>query len=213
MAVNTALHIHKELGPGDIVIFLAGRGEIEQVCGLIRDLAEDLTVFPLHSALSANEKARVLCPDGNSKNRRCIVTTNIAETSLTIPNVAYVVDTGLSTQQIHNPRLGGDMLQVLSVSQTSAMQRAGRAGRTQDGICFRLYSKESFDRMLPSNEPSIRYSALHETILTLFVCGFKRILDFDWIDPPSPEAVQSAFINLKDWYVHNGLNLHLHEHG
>lgn len=199
LATNTAAMIHQSLGPGDILIFLPGQGEISQVCELLSKATNDLDVRPLYSALSASDQRLAFGSSG--PNRKCIVATNIAETSLTIPNIVYVIDTGLSKQMIYNPRLGMDMLQTLPISQASARQRTGRAGRTQNGICFRLYSEEDFDTLAPSTAPAIRSKATHVAALRLISIGYIKVLDFDWIDAPYPEGVTRAAQDLLDWYV------------
>ena len=199
LAANTVMHIHKNHGPGHILVFLPGQGEISQVCELVRKYTKDLDVFPLYSTLAGNEQSLTL--DSSGPNRKCIVSTNIAETSLTIDNVVYVVDTGLSKQMIYNPRLSMDMLQLRPISQASARQRTGRAGRTRDGVCYRLYSNQDFDRMAPSSEPAIRCTSVHAAALRLLAAGQLRIADFDWIDAPHPEALARAAMDLQDWYV------------
>ncbi|KAH7127455.1 ATP-dependent RNA helicase Prp43, partial [Dactylonectria macrodidyma] len=108
LAANTVAHIHKNLGPGHILVFLPGKGEIGEVCKLVRKRIEDIDVFPLYSTLIAGEQSRAL--DSSGPNRKCIVSTNIAETSLTIDNVVYVIDCGLSRQMIYNARLDFDRM-------------------------------------------------------------------------------------------------------
>jgi pre-mRNA-splicing factor ATP-dependent RNA helicase DHX15/PRP43 len=134
-AASMVVKIHKDQKPGDILTFLPGEDELGQVCELVRQHTIDLDVFPLHSSLSASDQMLALSSSG--PNRKCIVSTNIAETSLTVDNVIYVVGTGLSRQLIYNPRLRLHMLEIRPISQASARQRAGRAGRTRDGICYR----------------------------------------------------------------------------
>ena len=191
-------HIHKNLAPGHILVFLPGQGEIGKVCGLVRKHTTGLDVFPLYSTLAAGEQNEALTSSG--PNRKCIVSTNIAETSLTIDNVVYVVDTGLSRQMTYNPRLDMHMLQLRSISQASARQRTGRAGRTKDGICFRLYGKQDFDAMAPSTEPAIRCTSAQVISLKLVATG-QKITKFNWIDAPHPEATTRAAQDLQDWYV------------
>lgn len=199
LAANTVAHIHKSHGPGNILVFLPGQGEISQVCELIRKCTTGLEVLPLYGGLSSGDQRMVLGSTG--PNRKCIVSTNVAEASLTIDDVVYVVDTGLSRQMIYNPRLGIEMLRVLPISQASARQRTGRAGRTSNGICYRLYSKEDFDRMAPSTDPAIRCNSVHSAVLRLVVAGHVKIADFDWLSPPHPEAIARAAQDLYDWYV------------
>lgn len=127
-----------------------------------------------------------------------MVSTNISETSLTIDDVAFVVDTGLSRQMVYNPRLSIHMLQLRPISQASARQRAGRAGRTRAGVCYRLYSKQTFKEMSPSTEPAVCCTSIHAAALKLVNAG-QRVANFDWITPPHPETVARAAQDLQDW--------------
>lgn len=199
LAAATAVHIHKNQEPGDILMFLPGQNEIEKVCSIVRHHAKGLDVFPLYSALSGSDQRLAL--DLSGPNRKCIVSTNIAETSLTIENVVYVVDTGLSRQLIYNSRLRLHMLGVRLISQASAKQRMGRAGRTKNGFCYRLYSKEVYDSMALSTEPDIRCVPLDSAILSLAAIGYKKLTDFDWIEAPHPESLARAAQDLHDWYA------------
>lgn len=200
-AAGMVVKIHKDQKPGNILVFLPGEDEIGQVCRLIREHTGDLDVFPLYSSLSASDQRLALSSTG--PNRKCIVATNIAETSLTIDNVVYVIDSGLSRQLIYNPRLRLEMLELRPISQASAKQRTGRAGRTRDGVCYRLYSKEAYDRLAPSTEPTIRCASVHSVILRLVTNGYREIVDFDWIDAPHPESIARAAQDLRDWYANN----------
>lgn len=198
-AARVVVHIHKNDEPGHILVFVPGEEEIHQVCKLVRHHTSNLDVFPLYSGLSASDQRLALNSSG--PNRKCIVSTNIAETSLTIDNVVYVIDTGLSRQLVYNPRLRLNMLELRPISQASAAQRAGRAGRTKDGVCYRLYSKEDFDRMAPSTEPAIRCVSVDSALLRLAEAGCKKLVDFDWIDGPDPESIARAAQDLRDWYA------------
>lgn len=198
-AASMVMKIHKDHKPGNILVFLPGEDEIGQVCQLIRQYTGNLDVFPLYSSLSASDQKLALTSTG--PNRKCIVATNIAEISLTVDNVVYVVDTGLSRQLIYNPRLRLSMLELRPISQASAKQRAGRAGRTRDGICYRLYSKEEHDSLDVSTEPAICRGPVHSAILKLVASGFRMIFDLDWIDAPNPESIARAADDLRDWYA------------
>ncbi|KAH8122227.1 P-loop containing nucleoside triphosphate hydrolase protein [Trichoderma asperelloides] len=196
-AASIVLKIHKDHKPGNILVFLPGKDEIDQVCRLVREHTGDLDVFPLHSLLSVSDQRLALASSGPS--RKCIVSTNIAETSLTIDNVVYVVDSGLSRQLIFNPRLRLNMLELRPISQASAKQRTGRAGRMRDGICYRLYSKEEYDLLATYTEPAIRCAPVHSVILKLVTSGWRKMFDFDWIDAPNPESIARAADDLRDW--------------
>ncbi|TQN69813.1 Pre-mRNA-splicing factor ATP-dependent RNA helicase PRP43, partial [Colletotrichum shisoi] len=197
LAASVVAQIHRKDKPGNILVFLPGENDIEQVCSLVRGHIKNMDVFPLYSALPAGYQRLAL--DSAGPNRKCIVSTNIAETSLTIDNVAFVVDTGLSRQIVHNPRLRLDILNVRPISQASARQRAGRAGRTMDGVCYRLYSREAFDRMAAFTEPAIRCSSVSSVILRLAAAGYRKAIDFDWLTVPHPESIARAAQDLQDW--------------
>lgn len=125
-AVRTVRYIHEKQAKGDILVFLPGEDEIERACIEVRKNTSMLDVMPLYSALSMHEQQRVF---SSSTNRKCVMTTNIAETSLTIDGVVYVVDSGLGKEKNYNPRARLETLQVAPISQAAANQRAGRAGR------------------------------------------------------------------------------------
>ncbi|CAG9973985.1 unnamed protein product [Clonostachys byssicola] len=197
LAVNVVAMIHQSYGPGNILVFLPGQGEINQVCDLLRKYLKDLDVFALYSKLSSRKQHMALNPEG--PNRKCIVSTNIAETSLTIDNIVYVVDSGLSRQLVYNPRLDMDMLRVAPISQASANQRAGRAGLTKNGVCLRLYSKEDFELMDASTEPDIRRRSFQATALRLLSIGYMNIVGFKWMDAPHPDSILRAAQDLQDW--------------
>ncbi|CAG9994486.1 unnamed protein product, partial [Clonostachys byssicola] len=196
-AAALVMQIHKGSEPGHILVFLPGKSEIEEVCKLLDDFDQNLEVLPLHGSQSSCEQSQAInCP---SANRKCIVSTNIAETSLTIDGVVFVIDSGLSRQMIFNPRGRMNMLELRSISQAAAAQRAGRAGRTRNGFCYRLYTREAFNLMEPTTEPAIRREAVDSVILDLVNAGYRKIADFDWIDAPHPESLLRAVQDLKDW--------------
>jgi pre-mRNA-splicing factor ATP-dependent RNA helicase DHX15/PRP43 len=150
-AVRTAIQIHKCEGPGDILVFLTGEQEIEQACEEIRLGAQDmghdapeLVVYPLYSSLPPAQQKKIFTAApgprvvGGPPGRKVVVSTNIAETSLTIDGIVYVIDPGFSKQKVYNPRIRVESLLVSPISRASARQRSGRAGRTRPGKCFRL---------------------------------------------------------------------------
>ena len=125
--------------------------------------------------------------------RKVIVATNIAETSLTIDGIVYVVDPGLSKQKVYNPRLRIESLLVSPISRASAKQRAGRAGRTRPGKCYRLFTERSFNKDLEENGyPEIQRSNLASVVLNLKKLGIDDIVHFDYMDPPAPETLMRA---------------------
>lgn len=139
--------IHIQQPPGDILIFMTGQEDIEATCYFIEQQLKalenvpKLLILPIYSQLRTEDQAKIF---EVSPFRKCIVATNIAETSLTLDGVKYVIDTGLCKMKVYNPRIGMDALQVTPVSQANANQRAGRAGRTGPGDCYRLYSETIF---------------------------------------------------------------------
>lgn len=201
-AVKQALKIHLSNSDngGDILIFMTGQEDIEITCELIHeelnDLKKinddilDLDVLPVYSTLSSNMQSKIF---KDSKNRKCIVATNIAETSLTLKHVKFVIDTGLMKLKVYNPKLNMDSLQVVPISKAQANQRSGRAGRTSPGQSFRLYTLSTFeDEMWDEPIPEIQRSNLMNTILLLKNLNIKDIDKFQFIDKPSIESIETS---------------------
>ena len=192
-AIRAVLTIHRFEPPGDILIFLTGEEEIEDVCKKIQQEVEfllshgetasfigPLVCLPLYSSLPPQQQQRIFdaapAPrtHGGPPGRKVIVATNIAETSLTIDGIVYVIDPGFSKQKVYNPRIRVESLIVTPISQASARQRAGRAGRTRPGKCFRLYPEHVFTQELESQTPpEILRSNLGNTVLELAKLGVK----------------------------------------
>ena len=193
-AIRTVLMIHRAEDEGDILLFLTGEEEIEDACRKIKIEADDLlnqdpdTVgplicIPLYSSLPPAQQQRIFDPPPPRRNpdspagRKVIVSTNIAETSLTIDGIVYVVDPGFSKQKVYNPRIRVESLLVSPISKASAQQRAGRAGRTKPGKCFRLYTEKDFMKELEDQtHPEILRSNLANTVLELVKLGIKVLL-------------------------------------
>merc|ERR1719253_1766309 len=130
---------------------------------------------------------------GGPPGRKVVVSTNIAETSLTIDGIVYVVDPGFSKQKVYNPRIRVESLLVSPISRASARQRAGRAGRTKPGKCFRLYTEQSFkDDLQETTYPEILRSKMSSVVLTLKKLGIDDLVHFDFMDPPAPETLMRA---------------------
>ena len=193
-AIDTALDIHCNEAEGDILMFLTGQGEIERAVRALNDAVRalppescgDLMVLPLYAALPPEMQSRVFsrAPPGI---RRCVVATNIAETSVTVDGVVYVIDPGVVKQKDYNPRTGMESLGVVSISRVQATQRAGRAGRTQPGRCYRLYTKKRYEMDMPSTTaPEIQRTSLVGAVLYLKSLPLDSIdvLGFDYVDPP-----------------------------
>eukprot|EP00917_Polyrhabdina_sp_WS-2016_P008980 GHVP01020008.1.p1 GENE.GHVP01020008.1~~GHVP01020008.1.p1 ORF type:complete len:961 (-),score=174.38 GHVP01020008.1:3587-6445(-) len=205
-AVQKCLEIHcsSSVNDGDILIFMTGQDDIEGTCYLIvermaqltstRESVQPLTVLPIYSTLPADIQAKVFEP---SQHRKVIVATNIAETSLTLDGVRYVIDTGFCKLKVYNPRVGMDSLQVTPISHANAQQRSGRAGRTGPGICHRLYTERVYvGEMFENSIPEIQRSNLASVILLLKSLGFESLLAFDFMDPPSRDTIVSSMYQL-----------------
>ena len=162
----------------------------------------DLLVLPLYAALPPEMQARVFAPPPAPGIRRCIVATNIAETSVTVDGVVYVIDPGTVKQKDYNPRTGMESLSVVPISRVQAAQRAGRAGRTQPGKCFRLYTKKRYEMDMPSATlPEIQRTSLLNAVLYLKSLQDLEnfdVLRFDFLDPPQRENLIDA---LRQLYV------------
>ncbi|WVQ81617.1 hypothetical protein IAT38_003741 [Cryptococcus sp. DSM 104549] len=206
-AIRTVLFIHQAEDEGDVLLFLTGEEEIEDACRKIRAEGEELaqkgmagpiSVVPLYASLPPHQQQRIFDPappprkDG-LPGRKVVVSTNIAETSLTIDGIVYVVDPGFCKQKVYNPRIRVESLLVSPISKASAMQRAGRAGRTRPGKCFRLYTERDFVKELEEQtHPEILRSNLANTVLELIKLGIKDLVHFDYMDAPAPETIMRA---------------------
>jgi len=211
-AMRTVLQIHATEPEGDILLFLTGEEEIEDACRktslevdeMIREAdAGPMKVYPLYGTLPPAMQQRIFDPappartPGGRPGRKCIVATNIAETSLTIDGIVYVVDPGFSKQKVYNPRIRVESLLVSPISKASAQQRAGRAGRTRPGKCFRLYTEAAFKKeLIEQTYPEILRSNLASTVLELKKLGIDDLVHFDLMDPPAPETLMRALEEL-----------------
>ncbi|CAM0872926.1 unnamed protein product [Alopecurus aequalis] len=205
-AIRTVVQIHMCEPAGDILVFLTGEEEIEDACRKINkevnnmgDQVGPVKVVPLYSTLPPAMQQKIFDPappplkEGGPAGRKIVVSTNIAETSLTIDGIVYVIDPGFSKQKVYNPRIRVESLLVSPISKASAHQRAGRAGRTQPGKCFRLYTEKSFNGDLQEQTyPEILRSNLANTVLTLKKLGIDDLVHFDFMDPPAPETLMRA---------------------
>ncbi|XP_074273475.1 putative pre-mRNA-splicing factor ATP-dependent RNA helicase DEAH5 isoform X2 [Silene latifolia] len=202
-ALITVLQIHLTEPEGDILVFLTGQEEIDFACQCLYDRMKalgrnvpELIILPVYSALPSEIQSRIFDPAPPGK-RKVVVATNIAEASLTIDGIYYVVDPGFAKQNVYNPKQGLDSLVVTPISQASAKQRAGRAGRTGPGKCYRLYTESAYrNEMSPTSIPEIQRSNLGMTTLTMKAMGINDLLSFDFMDPPPPQALISAMEQL-----------------
>jgi pre-mRNA-splicing factor ATP-dependent RNA helicase DHX38/PRP16 len=206
-AVKEVLRIHLSLPPGDILVFMTGQEDIEITCQVVQGKCQHpivvidthcmdierldqlpepspMAVLPIYSQMPADLQARIFEPTSDGR-RKVIVATNIAETSLTVDGIHYVVDAGYYKLKVYNPKVGMDALQITPISQANANQRTGRAGRTGAGFCFRLYTEMAYrNEMFENTIPEIQRTNLANTVLLLKSLGVKDLLEFDFMDPP-----------------------------
>ncbi|XP_073295616.1 probable pre-mRNA-splicing factor ATP-dependent RNA helicase DEAH5 [Primulina huaijiensis] len=199
----TVMQIHLTEPEGDILLFLTGQEEIDYACQCLYERMKslgndvpDLIILPVYGVLPSELQSRIFEPTPPGK-RKVVVATNIAEASLTVDGIVYVVDPGFAKQNIYNPQQGLDSLVITPISQASAKQRAGRAGRTGPGKCYRLYTQSAFhSEMSPVSIPEIQRINLGMTTLTMKAMGINDLLSFDFMDPPSPQALIFAMKQL-----------------
>ncbi|KAK7056332.1 hypothetical protein VNI00_002885 [Paramarasmius palmivorus] len=201
-AAEIVVEINLRQGPGDILVFLTGREEIE---GCLEELSERLPLMPrtatklvplaLHAGLSTDEQLAVFEP-AERGTRKVIVSTNIAEASVTIEGIKFVVDSGFVKIRVYNPTTALSSLATVPTSKASATQRAGRAGRTSPGICYRLYTLEAFEALPPSTPPEITRTDLTTPILQLKSLGIDNLMKFEWVSAPPAESVLRALEGL-----------------
>uniref|UniRef100_H0WIZ4 ATP-dependent RNA helicase DHX33 n=1 Tax=Otolemur garnettii TaxID=30611 RepID=H0WIZ4_OTOGA len=202
-ALVSVFQIHQEAPSSqDILVFLTGQEEIEAMSKTCRDIAKHLpdgcpsmVVLPLYASLPYAQQLRVFqgAPKGY---RKVIISTNIAETSITITGIKYVVDTGMVKAKKYNPDSGLEVLAVQRVSKTQAWQRTGRAGREDSGICYRLYTEEEFEKFEKMTMPEIQRCNLASVMLQLLAMKVPNVLTFDFMSKPSPDHIQAAIAQL-----------------
>jgi len=200
-AVKKTIEVHLQYPQGDILVFMTGQEDIEATCLLLkerlRQLGENvpkIVILPIYSQLPSDYQARIF---QKTEHRKCIVATNIAETSLTLDGVKYVIDTGLCKLKVYNPKIGMDALRVTPISQANANQRGGRAGRTGPGLCFRLYTEHSYNsEMWENNVPEIQRTNLANVVLLLKSLKIDDLLEFDFMDPPPPDTILNSMYQL-----------------
>ncbi|KAG5751216.1 hypothetical protein H9Q72_009333 [Fusarium xylarioides] len=189
-AEATVQHIIESRPPGDILVFLTSVREIDKMVIRLKNRYREYQVLPMYSALPKRQRHAVT--SGFDKPT-IVISTNVAEASLTIPGIRYVVDCGLKVERGYNPRLGMSTLLVTPVSRDSGRQRAGRAGRQCDGEVYRLYTKQTHDEfMLAHATPDLHNESLTHTFLRLKCLGFDNIPRFDFLDAPHPEMYLRA---------------------
>ncbi|EOO02890.1 putative atp-dependent rna helicase dhx8 protein [Phaeoacremonium minimum UCRPA7] len=202
-AITTIFQIHTTQGAGDILVFLTGQDEIEAAEQQITDTArklggriKELIICPIYANLPSDLQAKIFEPTPPNA-RKVVLATNIAETSLTIDGIVYVIDPGYVKENIYNPATRMSNLVAVPCSRASANQRSGRAGRVGPGKCFRLYTKYSYmNEMDESPTPEIQRTNLNSIVLQLKSLGIDKLLDFDFMDPPPTEALIGALDQL-----------------
>ncbi|KAF9366875.1 hypothetical protein BGX34_003975 [Mortierella sp. NVP85] len=209
-AITTVMQIHISQGPGDILVFLTGQDEIDnaaenlqQTCRVLGDRIQELIICPIYSSLPSDMQGKIFEPTPEG-SRKVVLATNIAETSITIDGVKFVIDPGFSKMLSYNPKTGMESLVVTPCSRASANQRKGRAGRVGPGKCFRLYTQWAYYNELEENTvPEIQRINLNSVVLTLKSLGINDILGFEFMDPPPAETLMRA---LEQLYALGALN-------
>jgi ATP-dependent helicase HrpA len=182
-------------GGGDVLVFLPGEREIRDTAEVLRKRKLAAEILPLYSRLAAAEQDRVF-KAGNA--RRVVLATNVAETSLTVPGIRYVVDTGVARVKRYSYRNKVEMLRVEPISQAAAKQRAGRCGRVSGGVCIRLYSEDDFAGRPAFTEPELLRSSLGSVILRAKSLGLADVEEFPFLDPPGPRALADGYALLNE---------------
>ena len=188
--VDALSEAHRE-GPGDVLVFLSGEREIREAAEALRKHhPPGLEVLPLFARQTAQEQMRVFQPH---QGRRVILATNVAETSLTVPGIRYVIDTGLARVKRYSHRNKVEQLQVEPIAQSAARQRAGRCGRVSAGICFRLYDEADFNKRPAYTEPEILRSSLAGVILRMKSLGLGDVEEFPFLEAPLPRMIADGY--------------------
>lgn len=211
--IDTVIDVHTNNPPGDILVFLTGRDEIETCCeAIVQKMSvlnkadpklSELLVLPIFSAMPSEMQSRIFEPTPEGK-RKVVIATNIAETSITIDGIYYVIDPGFVKVNAYDPKRSMDSLIVQPISRAQADQRAGRAGRTGPGKCYRLYTKNAYLKEMSANTtPEILRQNLSHTILMLKAMGINDVLNFGFMDKPKEEAILKA---LEELYILEALD-------
>ena len=199
-AVDELARIPVSSGPGDVLVFLPGEREIREAAEVLRKhsqmkIGPPTEILPLYARLSAQEQERVFAAHNG---RRIVLATNVAETSLTVPGIRYVVDTGLARVKRYNYRNKVEQLQVEAISQAAANQRAGRCGRVAAGVCIRLYDEADFKARAGFTDPEILRSSLAAVILRMKALHLGAIEDFPFLEAPNGRAIADGYQLLQE---------------
>ncbi|XP_012941440.1 ATP-dependent RNA helicase DHX33 isoform X2 [Aplysia californica] len=202
-SVVTLFKIHKEApAREDVLIFLTGQDEIDSAVKQLRQLSRDmqdlpkLLILPLYAALPPQQQVKVFekTPPGH---RKVVIATNVAETSITIPGIKFVIDCGKVKAKVFNARTGLDILRVVNTSKAQTLQRTGRAGRESAGTCYRLFTEAQFGEMSSNTVPEIQRCNLSSVILQLMAMGISDVMTFDFMDKPDRESILAALTELE----------------
>ncbi|KAJ1922268.1 ATP-dependent RNA helicase [Mycoemilia scoparia] len=200
--VSTQVHLENPVDGGDVLVFLAGQDDIENMEKLIHEtnshLPENMAKMlpcPIFAALPTAQQAKVFQP-APPGFRKIVLATNIAETSVTIPGIRYVIDTGVHKVRDYDARVGVESLQVQPISKSSARQRTGRAGREAPGACYRLYMESSFQELDDDGIPEIKRCNLAMVVIQMKASGISDIMGFEYMDPPSKASLKNALLEL-----------------
>ena len=202
-AITTVFQIHTTQGSGDILVFMTGQDEIEaaeleltETARKLGNRVKELIICPIYANLPSDLQSKIFEPTPPNA-RKVVLATNIAETSLTIDGIVYVIDPGYVKENVFNPATGMSNLIVVPCSRASANQRSGRAGRVGPGKCFRLYTKYAyFNEMEESTTPEIQRTNLNGIVLLLKSLGINQLLEFEFMDPPPTESLIGALNQL-----------------
>ncbi len=193
--VDAVSEAHRE-GPGDVLVFLPGEREIREAAEALRKHhPPGLEVLPLFARQTAQEQSRVFAPH---QGRRVVLATNVAETSLTVPGIRYVIDSGLARVKRYSHRSKVEALQVEAIARAAANQRAGRCGRVSSGICFRLYAEDDFNQRAPYTDPEILRSSLAGVILRMKSLHLGDVEDFPFLEAPLPRMIADGYTLLAE---------------
>ncbi|MGH3614329.1 MAG: ATP-dependent RNA helicase HrpA [Pseudonocardia sp.] len=195
-AIGDAIAELRREGSGDVLVFLPGEREIRDTAeGLAKREWPDTEILPLYSRLSTAEQQRIFAPH---RGRRVVLATNVAETSLTVPGIGYVVDPGTARISRFSRRLKVQRLPIEKVARASADQRAGRCGRTSDGICIRLYSEDDFDARPEFTEPEILRTNLASVVLQMISLDLGELSEFPFVEPPEARSIADGLALLHE---------------
>ena len=195
-ACEKVVWVHENEPPGDVLVFLTTPLETEKSCGRVAHL-QGIMACELNGRLQPQEQQKVFDPTPNDK-RKVVFATNSAETSVTIPGVKYVIDTGRVNEVSYDAKRNMSSLNVTWVTQSSANQRKGRAGRTESGKCYRLYTVEEYNGFRINSVPEIKRVHLGQALLKLFMLGIKDPESFEFVEPPSTDGIQNALAVLRE---------------